>query len=450
MAQWSIHVRTTVTIDRCEGRNNNIQCTILNRFPISMFIPQLEYFHTRNSIMKRPPFSSKTLKCMIIALMALMYCGVVMLLYSRLCKERTCYGFTPFYEMSRLRIEPKENLFNGTSYVSRKTLNISSIAISYKVIDRDVRIHYFNPNQWTGPDTFSKCAHKCSITFGSDYKDYSTSQFVIFDGSSTLPRKPPPKPTGQTWIHYGMEPPFLQPRIQKWRRKFNWTISYRRDADITHTYATMLFKEVKGTERIKLKSNWEEKMRGIAWFVSHRNVPSRRDQFADTLQNFINVDIYSRTGSKKCPSDKIKDCEKMLSDKYKFYLSFENSLCRDYVTEKCFKIYCAQADVIPVVRGVEDYSLFVPPNSFIDTSKFNNISSLAKMQIELANNRTDFENYFQWRRYYYNEPTGSRAFCQLCAEVHRVPVKQRLYDDLDTWVQGDENNQMCRQVVDIK
>ncbi|XP_033726753.1 alpha-(1,3)-fucosyltransferase C-like, partial [Pecten maximus] len=154
-------------------------------------------------------------------------------------------------------------------------------------------------------------------------------------------------------------------------------------------------------------------------------------------------------GAKDVPYERNKDCEKLLSDKYKFYLSFENSLCRDYVTEKCFKIYAAQADVIPVVRGVTDYSVFVPPNSYIDTIKFKHIQSLATFQMELASNQTAFENYFQWRKYYYNEPTGSRAFCQLCAEAHRIPTKHRLYDNLDTWIQGDRDNPMCREVSDI-
>ncbi|XP_069106759.1 alpha-(1,3)-fucosyltransferase C-like isoform X2 [Argopecten irradians] len=341
---------------------------------------------------------------------------------------------------------------NVTANTTTQTVNSSHVSVNYryKTIDRQIRKHHFNPNQWTGPDTFKECAFNCFITFGGTYKHYSTSKFVIFDASHTLPRKPPPKPPGQTWIYHGMEPPFLQPRLQNWRRKFNWTISYRRDADFTHTYGTMLFKQVKDTERILLRNNWPGKTRGVAWFVTKRNVPSGRDQFVRSLRKFINVDIYSRNGLRKCPTRQIKDCFKLLRDQYKYYLSFENSLCRDYVTEKCFKIYAHLADVIPVVRGVEDYSLFVPPNSYIDTAKFSNISSLAQLQMELVNNRTAFENYFQWRKYYYAKPTGSRTFCKLCAEVHRVPVKQRLYDDLDTWIQGDKNNHMCQKASDIK
>ena len=45
----------------------------------------------------------------------------------------------------------------------------------------------------------------------------------------------------------------------------------------------------------------------------------------------------------------------MIESKSKFYLSFENSICTDYVTEKFFRI--AQLEnVVPVVYGGADIS----------------------------------------------------------------------------------------------
>ncbi|XP_060068150.1 alpha-(1,3)-fucosyltransferase C-like isoform X2 [Ylistrum balloti] len=381
--------------------------------------------------------------CRLVSLIALtaLYLGVITS-YTWICEKHNCFGsFSPTFIPTFKPVDESSTI----SY--NADLNVNN---SYSVKDSQIRIHFFNPPPWTGSDTFKKCAHKCSISFGRNYKDYSSSKFVIFDGSNTLPKTPPPKPAGQVWIYHGMEPPFLQANLQNWNRMINWTFSYRRDAEFTHVYGTMLFKEVKDTVRVRLKSKWEDKSGGNAWFVSHKNVPSKRAKFAKALSNTTNVDIFSRTGPKKCPTDTIKDCNKLLSDKYKFYLAFENELCRDYVTEKCFKIYASQADVIPVVRGAPDYSLFAPPHSYIDTSEFNDISSLGTFQLKLGNNRTAFEDYFQWRKYYYNEPTGDRAFCQLCAQAHRVPLRYRLYDNLKIWIHGDSDNPMCRQVSDIK
>jgi len=59
----------------------------------------------------------------------------------------------------------------------------------------------------------------------------------------------------------------------------------------------------------------------------------------------------------------------MLEQDYKFYLSFENSLCRDYVTEKFYNplLY----STVPVVYGGADYeSIKAPHHSFIDIRNF--------------------------------------------------------------------------------
>lgn len=56
----------------------------------------------------------------------------------------------------------------------------------------------------------------------------------------------------------------------------------------------------------------------------------------ETLQQWIEVDIFGACGPLTCERSQQSKCHKALNDTYKFYLAFENSLCQDYVTEKFF------------------------------------------------------------------------------------------------------------------
>ena len=67
----------------------------------------------------------------------------------------------------------------------------------------------------------------------------------------------------------------------------------------------------------------------VAQFVTHCQTPSRREKVISKLSKLINIDIYGGCGSLKC-SRKPKDysCYDAMNQTYKFYLSFENSLCK--------------------------------------------------------------------------------------------------------------------------
>ena len=49
------------------------------------------------------------------------------------------------------------------------------------------------------------------------------------------------------------------------------------------------------------------------------------------------------------------ECYRMAERKYKFYLSFEDAICKDYATEKFFALY-GGLNLIPVVLGGANYS----------------------------------------------------------------------------------------------
>lgn len=71
----------------------------------------------------------------------------------------------------------------------------------------------------------------------------------------------------------------------------------------------------------------------VTWFVSNCQAKSGRLEYVEELSKHIGVDIYGRCGAFSC--NRNRDCfHDVVEPDYFFYLSFENSFCDDYVTEK--------------------------------------------------------------------------------------------------------------------
>ena len=133
-----------------------------------------------------------------------------------------------------------------------------------------------------------------------------------------------------------------------------------------------------------------------------------RDGYVRQLKRFIQVDAYGGCGHLKlenCGKDYTgaspEGCYDLLESKhYKFYLSFENSICTDYVTEKFFWIMTR--NMVPVVYGGAGYGRIAPPHSYIDANQFEP-KELAEYLLLLDANETLYNEYFWWKDYYYVE-----------------------------------------------
>ena len=123
-------------------------------------------------------------------------------------------------------------------------------------------------------------------------------------------------------------------------------MTFRLNADIPYRYGE--FVQVaphpqSGEDLNKIINNFgaentqlAEKERGksdpdtlVVQMVSNCKTESRRENLVSRLSKLINIHIYGRCGPLKC-TKKPKDssCYDALNKTYKFYLSFENSLCK--------------------------------------------------------------------------------------------------------------------------
>ncbi|VDO82308.1 unnamed protein product [Schistosoma mattheei] len=125
----------------------------------------------------------------------------------------------------------------------------------------------------------------------------------------------------------------------------------------------------------------------------------------------------------------------MLKEQYKFYLSFENSLCQDYITEKFFE-NALMNDVIPVVMGasIEEYKSVAPPNSFIHVDQFSSPRQLAEYLHYLDKNHTAFNEYFIWQNKWKVLSFPGRPECDFCLLANALPsLKPSWYSDINSW-----------------
>lgn len=161
----------------------------------------------------------------------------------------------------------------------------------------------------------------------------------------------------------------------------------------------------------------------------------------------------TRCGTHTCDKSNETGCAQLLNKNYKFYLAFENSNCRQYLTEKLFKNAYGNNDanhlVVPIVMGApkEDYELLAPPKSFIHVEDFNSPEELAAYLRLLDQDDFLYYSYFRWKSL--GRFVETKFMCRLCALLHESTRvgKVKSKKDLKGWWNSfarrfDRNQQM--------
>jgi hypothetical protein len=138
-------------------------------------------------------------------------------------------------------------------------------------------------------------------------------------------------------------------------------------------------------------------------------------------------------------------------------LAFENSVCRDYVTEKFWNL---KKLIVPVVLTRKIFANLwdtVPNGTFIAVDDFANVGELANHLKWLAQNKENYKKfiyslfdclnllcfvrYFEWTKHFKKTLHGNEstnALCQLCKLAHEKPTKRVIENIVDFWDGGGQ------------
>ncbi|XP_075435616.1 alpha-(1,3)-fucosyltransferase 7 [Ascaphus truei] len=264
----------------------------------------------------------------------------------------------------------------------------------------------------------------CQLT--PNRKQYSHADVVVFHHHDLekkgfdMPTES--RPPGQKWVWATLESPSNSHGLGIWNNIFNWTLSYREDSDIFVPYGQMVPKSF-------VTFDIPNKTGLVTWVVSSYRKSQERASFFKELSSHLKVDIYGKAVKKPLCSS----CLLPTVSRYYFYLALENSVHRDYITEKLWQNSFV-AGAVPVVLGPsrKNYERFVPPDSFIHLSDFNSTKNLANFLVSMTPER--YHQFFRWRkRYAVKTYTDWRErFCIICSSYSSLP-QTKVYSDLEGW-----------------
>ncbi len=294
----------------------------------------------------------------------------------------------------------------------------------------------------TGTKPFTRKRNNCRVqtceTTTSHDRLREADAVVVHTRPREFAMRPETYPTrvrrSQIFAFYNFEAPIRTKNLKLHADVFNLTMTYRTDSDIVIPY--WYYKKRPASEPYVplTPAQLKSKNKMAVWFFSScvkgGNI---RWQYVMELRKYIDIDIYGKCGNLSCPKDQHLECMKMAESNYKFYLSFENANCRDYMTEKVYNPL--SINIVGIVMGGVDYhSKALPPHSVIDVSMFKNPRSLAEYLNYLDKSDDEYLKYFEWKKeYVVTKRDPDKGFCRLCEILHDDSYEYKSKFDVQQW-----------------
>jgi hypothetical protein len=203
--------------------------------------------------------------------------------------------------------------------------------------------------------------------------------------------------------------------------QFDITMTYRQDSTIWCAYF-----DPELADRLLTPPQPKTEAAPAVYFASNPFDRSGRAGYALELMKRIGIDSYGRSlRTRELRDDRGRETKLAVIARYKFTLAFENSICRDYVTEKFFDPLVAGS--VPVYLGAPNVREFAPADDcFIDAADFAGPAELAAYLTFLAADDSAYAKYLAWKtrglaRSFLDKVERQRlsGWCRLCLILHR-------------------------------
>ena len=302
------------------------------------------------------------------------------------------------------------------------------------------------PPTYVGANT-SNLTVTCSFT--RDMSLFKVSDAVVFHTrdyvkSALKKLSHLQRPANQRWVMLAAESPLNVPYKGLWYLDsygpINWTATYMKNSDVPSPYYYVVPGVYHGG--FDPTRNYLAGRTGMAAILLSNCWAPGRMKWIMKIKQYIDVQVYGLCSFNFCWGS----CMSKLK-KYKFYLSFEHSYCRDYITEKI--IYNAfENNVIPVVIADVNFAdtSVIPPGSVISALDFSSVKALTDYMKAVGSNSTLYNEYFKWHSHYtaFKYSDDSMQFlCPLCRHIatnHDQSTKT--YRSVHDWYSTEK---LCRK-----
>lgn len=159
-----------------------------------------------------------------------------------------------------------------------------------------------------GSEPFQKCQYRnCYATDNRNLFPLETYDALLFHAWHTNVTRcgiPPSRSPKQKYVIMHREPPPFSKvdALKSYGIYMNWTMTYRFDSDLAMRHGFVVRSERQGY-RIPNRSMLQNKSRMIAWFVSHCETDSHREDLVKEMTKYVPVDVYGQCGTLYCERD---------------------------------------------------------------------------------------------------------------------------------------------------